>query len=204
VPTKVWAPGESVLSTDFNAMVQEQVIPTFATAAARDSAMPAPKVGQFCFVADPGVLMQYTDRSVVAGWHRPWDQPWGALEGDTVIVPDSSISWGQFFVNAGYTCPTPRRMVRIQYEFWLQKQVDGNDAHCYVRMINARDGGMIHDRLATLHQGWTAPFSITSTADSSNVTGTHIVGYCTWGWYNTAWIRRQVTDLGPAPVVQPG
>jgi hypothetical protein len=204
MPTKIWQPGESVISTDFNRMVQEQVIPTFANAADRDSFMPAPKVGQYCFMSTPGTLLQYTDKSVTPGWHKPWDQPWGTLEKTTVIVPDSSIAWGNYFINAGYMCPTPRRMVRIAYEMWIQKQVDGNDAHCYVRMINARDGSMIHDRLVTLHQGWTATIVTTSVNDSSDVTGTHLQGFCTWGWYGTAWIRRDVTDLGPAPVIQPG
>jgi hypothetical protein len=203
MPTKIWQPGESVISTDFNRMVQEQVIPTFANAADRDSFIPAPKVGQYCFMATPGVLMQYTDKSVTPGWHKPWDQPWGMIE-EVNVVPDTSVAWGNYWINAGYTCPTPRRMVRIQYEFWLQKQVDGNDAHCYVRLINARDGGMIHDRIVTLHQGWTAQMQISCTRDSSVVTGTHIVGYCTWGWYGTAWIFRTVYDMGPAPVVQPG
>src|SRR5438046_764760 len=143
MPTKVWAPGETVLSTDFNLMVQEQVIPTFATAAARDTAIPTPKVGQFCYMATPGVLLQYTDKSVTPGWYRPWDQPWGCIQDMKVIVPDSSISWGQLFTNAYAACPTPRRIVRIHYELWIQKQVDGNDAHCYVRMLNAKDSSMI-------------------------------------------------------------
>lgn len=202
MPTKVWAPGESVLSADFNRLVQEQVIPTFATAAARDTAIPAPKVGQYCFQADPGVLLQYTDKSVVPGWHKPWDQPWGCLQQSTYIQ-DSSLAWGNYFVGAGYIAPVPRRMVRIAYEMWIQKAVDGNDAHCYIRTINARNGAMIHDRLVTLHQGWTATMVITVTNDSSDVTGTHLQGYCTWGTYQTVWIRRDVWDMGPAPVIQP-
>lgn len=203
MPTKVWAPGESVISTDFNRMVQEQVIPTFADATARDIAMPVPKVGQYCFLASPGVLLQYTDKSVTAGWHKPWDQPWGCLEQSTYI-PDSTLVWGNYFIGAGYIAPVARRMLHIVYEMWIQKAVDGNDAHCYIRTLNARNMAMIHDRIVTLHQGWTATMVISVTNDSSDVTGVHLTGYCTWGSYNTAWIRRDVWDLGPAPVIQPG
>lgn len=52
MPTKVWVAGEEVLASDWNTMVQEQVVATFATAAARTAALPTPKTGQVTFLLD--------------------------------------------------------------------------------------------------------------------------------------------------------
>jgi len=46
MPFKVWAVGEEVLAADFNDYLQEQVVATFPSAAARDAAIVAPVVGQ--------------------------------------------------------------------------------------------------------------------------------------------------------------
>jgi hypothetical protein len=52
MPSKIWVVGEEVLAADFNAYLQEQVVATFSTAAARTSAIPSPKVGQTTWRAD--------------------------------------------------------------------------------------------------------------------------------------------------------
>jgi hypothetical protein len=44
--------GEEVLAADFNAMVQQQVVATFANAAARTSALPSPQAGMLTYLAD--------------------------------------------------------------------------------------------------------------------------------------------------------
>jgi hypothetical protein len=46
--------GEEVLAADFNTMVQRQVVATFANAAARDAAIPAPTEGMTCYVTGIG------------------------------------------------------------------------------------------------------------------------------------------------------
>lgn len=51
MPQKTWVIGEEVLATDFNTYVQEQVVATFPTAAARDAAILTPQTGQTCTVA---------------------------------------------------------------------------------------------------------------------------------------------------------
>jgi hypothetical protein len=48
MPTKVWVVGEEVLAADFNQYVQEQVITSFPNKAARNAAIPSPKVGMAC------------------------------------------------------------------------------------------------------------------------------------------------------------
>lgn len=47
---KVWVPGERVGYVDLNDYIQEQVIPQFASTAARDSAITAPVEGMVCVV----------------------------------------------------------------------------------------------------------------------------------------------------------
>jgi len=45
MPQKTWVVGEEVLAADFNTYVQNQVVPRFATVAARDAAWPAATAG---------------------------------------------------------------------------------------------------------------------------------------------------------------
>lgn len=52
MPTKTWVVGEEVLAADFNTMVQRQVVATFANAAARTAALPAPTEGMLTYLAD--------------------------------------------------------------------------------------------------------------------------------------------------------
>jgi hypothetical protein len=59
MPSKVWAVGEEVLAADMNDYIQEQVVATFATAAARDAAIPAPNNGQACWLQDALALYVY-------------------------------------------------------------------------------------------------------------------------------------------------
>lgn len=64
MPFKVWQVGEEVLAADFNAELGEQVISTFPTSAQRDAAILAPKVGQYAFVVDVGMLTYWNG----TGW----------------------------------------------------------------------------------------------------------------------------------------
>jgi hypothetical protein len=58
MPQKTWAIGEEVLATDFNTYVQNQVVPRFATVAARDAAWPAATAGNgaVCTTQDTGTF----------------------------------------------------------------------------------------------------------------------------------------------------
>lgn len=56
MPTKTWAVGEEALAADMNTYVQQQVVPTFPNAAARDTAMPAPLEGQLSVLLDSVAL----------------------------------------------------------------------------------------------------------------------------------------------------
>lgn len=68
MPTKTWVQGEDVLAADFNTYVQKQVIPTFASAAARDTAIPTPTAGQIIYNSDDGGGYQTYLTGASTGW----------------------------------------------------------------------------------------------------------------------------------------
>jgi hypothetical protein len=90
MPTKVWVAGEEVLAADFNPYVQEQVVATFATAAARNTAIPAPKAGQMSYLADSKRTEQWNGTA----WTLPWTMPWGRL------------AWAEMTANVNASTPT--------------------------------------------------------------------------------------------------
>jgi hypothetical protein len=59
MPTKTWVVGEEVLAADWNTYVQEQVVATFANAAARTTAIAAPKPGMLTWLIDVKRLELY-------------------------------------------------------------------------------------------------------------------------------------------------
>jgi hypothetical protein len=197
MPTKVWAEGEEVIAGDFNTMVQEQVIPTFANAAARDTAITAPRIGQHCFLNDLRMLLQYTDRSGTPGWHRPWSEPWGFIS--NVAVPDFTFGSGWTFMpSSGWNCPTPGRAVRVTFGCNVVKLVDGSDAFIAVRLQAA--GGVLRDSYVTLHQGWAAFIQVSEVvpSDAGGNSNGAIAVISTTNQAVTQWARLTVEDLGPA------
>jgi len=60
---KVWATGDLVSASDFNNYIMEQVIMTFASTSARDSAVSSPEEGMFCFLTDTNTLQFYNGSS---------------------------------------------------------------------------------------------------------------------------------------------
>jgi len=105
MPQKTWVVGEEVLAPDFNNFVQTQVIPRFASVAARDSGWPAATAlpGAFCVTTDTNTLWQV----IGAAWALPknWATAWGELgygEGTAAggafgpaitDVPGCSVTW---------------------------------------------------------------------------------------------------------------
>jgi len=60
---KVWTTGDLISASDFNNYIQEQVIMTFASSSARDSAVSSPEEGMFCFLTDSNTLQFYNGSS---------------------------------------------------------------------------------------------------------------------------------------------
>ena len=65
MPFKTWVSGELVTATDQNNHLQQQIVATFADAAARDAAIIAPTEGQYAELADTGLTVRRS-----AAWHR--------------------------------------------------------------------------------------------------------------------------------------
>lgn len=197
MPTKVWAEGEEVLAADFNPMVQEQVIPTFANASARDAAMPTPHIGQHCYLNDQRVLLQYTDLSVTPGWHRPWQEPWGFIK--QVEVPDFRFGGWTGIAGTDHYFPVRNRLIRVTFNCSIYKDIDGGDAHCVIRM-NASNGSQwipVYDALVTLHQGWVGRPDCHLILDSAGWQGVWFHALATYGTAVTQWTRLSMEDLGP-------
>jgi hypothetical protein len=95
-------PNELVQSAWGNT-IRDHVINTFATAADRDAAIPAPFDGQACYVAALDQLLVWTDKTPTASWRPPWNVAWGrvlnqvtgqmALTATAGIVPQSGFSF---------------------------------------------------------------------------------------------------------------
>lgn len=112
MPSKVWAVGEEVLAADFNDYVQEQVVSTFANAAARDAAIPAPNVGQVCFLQDALSLFQYEGTA----WRA---LPRGRIGSNNATGTDRTQGLS-ILVQVSFTLPVAR-LVRIEgYGSWSQ------------------------------------------------------------------------------------
>lgn len=90
MPSKVWAIGEEVLAADFNPYVQEQVLATFPSYAARDAAIGAPKAGQACYIIGTGELLIYAGTA----WRRPWNMPWGIVYAGPPLAANSTAIAG--------------------------------------------------------------------------------------------------------------
>lgn len=204
MPTKVWQPGEEVLSADFNPMVQEQVVATFANAAARDVAMPAPKLGQLCYLLDQKVMLEYSNASGVSAWHRPWNEPWGWVAS---YAPQEPHFGGESWIpGGGYTFPVRGRTLRVRFSGWAVKDVDGNDAHVVLRMVAGTllgDGTgtvPVRDAVVTLHQGWTGHLEVEALLGSDQFPQVHFKAWTSWGTAAIAWSRINIIDVGPNPV----
>ena len=65
MPFTVWATGQTVTAADFNTMVQQQVVSTWASTAARDAGIATPSHGMFAFTEDQNKLWYYDSSSWV-------------------------------------------------------------------------------------------------------------------------------------------
>jgi hypothetical protein len=201
MPTKIWVEGEEVIAGDFNQMVQEQVIPTFANAAARDGALPTPTVGMHCFMLDTRQLLQFTDRTTPPSWRRPWSEPWGFMA--SYAAQDLRFGTSpSYFPGAGYYGLTvPGRAVRVRLSGWSIKDIDGFDAHMIWRgLMGPQPHSVFQDVVATQHQGWAAMMAVEGIilTDATN-NQVHFQAWTSAGTASTAWLRVSVHDLGPNP-----
>ena len=122
MPQKTWAVGEEVLAADFNLYVQNQVVPTFATVAARDSGWAAPPNGARCVTLDTD-----TEWSRVGG-------VWTIARGQQVAYAEVTASQGSIAaatvdvtgLTVTFTAAGAGRRYRIYAECTLQSTVAGD------------------------------------------------------------------------------
>ena len=195
MPQKTWVVGEEVLAADFNAYVQEQVVATFPTAAARTTAVPSPKPGMLTYLTDSGRLELYSGTawrafsSVLA-----YVEATGGMTGlGTTLADITGLSTGPIVIPAG-------RRIEIAAEVmfnkaapdtsqWVQLQiadVASTPAHTVARFMHCPAPGVI---------------SIAATRVITPAAGTYTWrcrGNTAIGFVNVQagenWIR--VTDLG--------
>ena len=65
MPFTVWATGQTVTAADFNTMLQQQVVSTWADTTARDAGIASPQHGMFAFTEDQNKLWYYDSSSWV-------------------------------------------------------------------------------------------------------------------------------------------
>lgn len=111
MPSKIWAVGEEVLAADFNDFVQEQVVSTFANAAARDAALPAPNIGQTCYLQD-GTGLQHWDGTAWRNFGK------GRLGATTPPNRDNAPGGNVVHASVAFTLPVARIMRGDANIFW--------------------------------------------------------------------------------------
>jgi hypothetical protein len=131
MPSKIWVVGEEVLAADFNNYVQEQVVATFGTAAARDAAIVAPNEGQTCYLTTPGQLLVYHG---TYGWRPPWNLPWGSIKEATPFTsPTLSAPGVVACTGTNFSLPVAGRHYGMFLEATLALDPAGSDLQLFVQ-----------------------------------------------------------------------
>lgn len=162
MPFKIWAVGEEVLAADLQAYVQDQVTAVFPSAAARDAAIPAPKVGQVCYLTDTHTLFVYAGTA----WRRPWNLPWGLC-----AVVESVANVGPIVgpgnipgLNFNYQHTSAGRRLRLTSDLMLQGNTAANEARSFI----LRDAVQLNYRAVYLAQAGRSYSVITSATFTSD------------------------------------
>jgi hypothetical protein len=196
VPTKTWVVGEEVLAADFNAMVQKQVVATFANAAARTAAIPAPTPGMLSYLNDTGKVEQYTDKAAAAGWYPPWAQPWGRISDKD--VSDLLFTTGLIVPGSGFSLPVANRRYVIT---WTGNLIKANDQVGTINMTVEPGGGLpiYVQGVWSLNPNFrTRGIMAEMVTSSATLTGGVVTASCDAGQCTLNWQRISVDDMGPA------
>lgn len=192
MPTKTWVVGEEVLAADFNAMVQKQVVATFANAAARDAALPAPTPGMVCYLNDTGKLYLYSDKVAPPTWGQPWGQPWGQV----MYVPcNQPNTTGPIYITGSQvTLPYANRNYVVQFRCMATKDITAANVRYQINVQNQL--WLYAEQPIPSNQVWSCEITASVPTGTPNTT-TGVVVSTTAGGVDTAWGRMLVLDMGP-------
>lgn len=114
MPTKTWQSGEELKAADINQYLQNQVVMTFADAAARTAAIPSPTVGMVSYLTSTSAVEIFTDKTSPASWRPPWSAAWGVTYLATVV--DKAMVSGYSFIHANIPVQIPGRYYKVEFE----------------------------------------------------------------------------------------
>lgn len=164
MPTKTWISGESLVAADMNSYLQNQVVSTWSTVAARNTAIPTPTVGMMSFLNDTQALQIY----VGTAWKN---LPYGML-GWSQITADSANTGSAQLVIAGLSVTFQQAGLGRRIKATAKANIYCDTANQLVRLY-IKEGSVI------LNTAWTAVTSaghsnIGLTAVVAPSQGTHI------------------------------
>jgi hypothetical protein len=124
VPSKIWVVGEEVLAADFNQYVQEQVIAVFANAAARTSAITAPKEGMHSYLLDVGQLHVFRS----GAWRVSLEGAQGLLA-RKALTGSAGFNNNYYDISAGGVIATvgANRAIHVQVQVAFYLPVNGRN-----------------------------------------------------------------------------
>ena len=160
MPQKTWAVGEEVLAADFNAYVQDQVVPQFPTSAARDAEWAAPPNGALCVTTDSNTLWQ----RVAGAWYAGQ-----GLLGHALSAYDTNFASGVAVIDitglaVGPIQVPPGRTIKATLQIGQATMQTGPLAPMYVRIGVDGDEAAAHADRQIL---WVPSSAV------GNVTGPH-------------------------------
>ena len=194
---KTWNAGDSLLAADINTYLANQSIPTFASASARATAIPAPVNGQASYLLDTGSLEIWTTKTSPASWQKPWNMPWG-LTYNALAVGEGALPGGWAYIVSNIPCNIPGRMYRAEYEAQLTSGTGAANTTRFQWYWNASTPGSLGQ--FALNESWGFRIVMTEivTGAASNALGIQAYNDAPGTKASLTWVRVRVYDIGPA------
>jgi len=85
-------PSPNKVESTWGNAIRDRVVNNYASAAARDAAIPTPVIGQscVCIISDTPTFIIY--QGATTGWTPPWNTAWGEVASVVVQTTQASIT----------------------------------------------------------------------------------------------------------------
>lgn len=132
-------------------------VETFVSAAARDTAMPTPRIGQGVFLLDSGSVLFYYGAHI--GWRPPWNTAWGEIA--TAALPGNSSTLPAYDgAPVDNLSLSPSLLANRQYECIFDGLATSTvDNEIVVVTVHAQNGTVTHTDWAGAYPDPTLVFS---------------------------------------------